>query len=314
MKKSETRTRVSTAGPERGNGQANGASIKIACLQYEPKIGEKKGNVFKSLEFLRRAKEKGATLCVLPELCNTGYMFSSRAEAYEAAEPVPDGPTTRAWIDFARANNTYIAAGITERDGSRVYNSQVFIAPYGYIGKHRKLHLWFNDKLYFEPGDLGYQVFVTPIGRLSGLICYDLWFPEASRILAVQGADIICISTNWVPLPGQPKNQLPMADYLCMVNSHVNGVFIAAADRIGTERGQPFIGGSVITDSIGWPLAGPASYDREEIIVAEVDPTRARRSRQWNILNNPLTDRRVDVFDALLGYKPALPETRQMKV
>jgi predicted amidohydrolase len=312
MKRPESRARVSTPGLERRVGFSNGASIKIACLQYEPKIGEKKRNVAKSLQLLRRAKNEGATLCILPELCNTGYMFSSRTEAYEAAEAVPDGTTSREWIDFAHSNNVYIAAGITEIDGSRLYNSQVFIAPYGYVGKHRKVHLWFTDKLYFEPGDLGYQVFVTPIGRLSGLICYDLWFPEASRILAVQGADIICISTNWVPLPGQEKDRLPMADYLCIVNSHVNGIFIAAADRIGTERGQPFIGSSVITDATGWPLGGPASYDKEELIFADVDLTRARRSRQWNALNNPLTDRRIDVFDSLLGYKPTTPVVKYL--
>jgi len=287
-------------------------SIKIACLQYEPKIGQKESNLSKSLELLRSARGQGATLCVLPELCNTGYVFNSRAEAYEAAEPVPDGPTSRAWIDFARANKMYIAAGITERDGPRVYNSQIIVAPYGYVGKHRKVHLWYADKLFFEPGDLGYQVFTTPIGRISGLICYDIWFPEATRILAIQGADITCISTNWVPLQGQRKDQLPMADYLCMVNSHVNGMFMAAADRIGTERGQQFIGSSIITDATGWPIAGPGSYDKEEIISAEVDLTTARTSRQWNALNNPLTDRRTDIFDSLLGYKSAVARAQNL--
>jgi len=108
-----------------------------------------------------------------------------------------------------------------------------------------------------------------------------------------------------VPIPGQKDKELPMANYLCMGHSHVNAIFMAAADRIGTERNQPFIGSSIITDTAGWPVAGPASYDKEEILTAEIDLSRARRGKQWSDLNNPITDRRTDVFDTLLGYKPS---------
>ena len=117
------------------------------------------------------------------------------------------------------------------------------------------------------------------------MICYDGWFPESYRLCALQGADIICISTNWVPIPGQDEKREAMANILCMGAAHQNSVFIAAADRIGTERGQPFIGQSLIVSYTGWPVAGPASPDKEEILYADCNLADARRKRNWNEYN-----------------------------
>lgn len=255
---------------------------------------------------INEAAKNGANLIVLPELANSGYVFNSREEAFELSEEIPKGKTTKAWMDAAAKNNVYIVAGINERDNNLLYNSSVIVGPDGYIGTFRKVHLWNEENLFFEPGNLGFPVFKTPIGRISSNICYDSWFPESFRLAVLQGADIVCVPTNWVPIPGQAKGERAMANSLIMAASHCNSVFIAAADRVGEERGQPFEGQSIITSYTGWPIAGPASRDKEEIIYAEANLADARRKRNWNEYNQPLRDRRTDVYSEMLGstHKP----------
>lgn len=277
------------------------ATIRVASIQFEPRIGERDANLARSGELIRRAAEKGAILVVLPELANSGYVFETRAEAFALAEPVPDGPTTTAWAEIAAREKIWIVAGIAERVGNRLYNSAVLIGPAGHVGTFRKIHLWNEENLFFEPGDLGFPVFHTPIGRIAMFICYDGWFPESYRLCALQGADIVCIPTNWVPIPGQDPKREAMANILVMAAAHSNSIFIAAADRIGTERGQPFIGQSLIVSHTGWPLAGPASATEEEILLADLNLADARRKRNWNEYNQPLRDRRRDVYDMMLG-------------
>ena len=271
-----------------------------------PKVGEKENNIKKSVTMINEAAKNGANLIVLPELANSGYVFNSREEAFELSEEIPKGKTTKAWMDAAAKNNVYIVAGINERDNNLLYNSSVIVGPDGYIGTFRKVHLWNEENLFFEPGNLGFPVFKTPIGRISSNICYDSWFPESFRLAVLQGADIVCVPTNWVPIPGQAKGERAMANSLIMAASHCNSVFIAAADRVGEERGQPFEGQSIITSYTGWPIAGPASRDKEEIIYAEANLADARRKRNWNEYNQPLRDRRTDVYSEMLGstHKP----------
>jgi predicted amidohydrolase len=280
---------------------ADPSLTRIACVQMQPVIGDVALNLDRSIAFITRAAEGGADLVVLPELANTGYVFQSRAEAFSVAEAVPDGPTTRRWAEIARDKNIYLVAGITERDGAALYNSAVVLGPEGYIGTYRKMHLWNAENLYFEPGNLGFPVFATPIGRIGVAICYDGWFPETFRLQALQGADLICVPTNWVPIPGQAPGQPAMANLLLMAAAHSNSVYIAAADRIGTERGQPFEGQSLIVAHTGWPVGGPASRDGEEIVFADVDLGEARRQRNWNAFNQVLRDRRTDVYAEMLG-------------
>ncbi len=277
------------------------ALVKVAGVQMEPIVGEKSVNVSKGISLISEAANKGAKLIVLPELCNSGYVFNSREEAFSLAEPIPDGETTQTWIEVAKKHQVYITAGIAERCGTKLFNSSVLVGPDGYIGTFRKVHLWYEEKLFFEPGDLGFPVFHTPLGRISMIICYDGWFPESWRLCALKGADIVCDNTNWVPFPGQLENEKPMANYLCMAAAHSNVIFVAAADRVGVERGQPFLGHSIIVAPTGWPISGPASADREEILYADCNLTDARRAKSWNDLNVPLRDRRKDVYDEMLG-------------
>jgi predicted amidohydrolase len=277
------------------------AVVRVACVQMEPLVGHKSANVEKSAALIDQAARNGARLIVLPELCNSGYVFESRDEAFALSEPVPDGETTQAWARLARDHGLYISAGICERHGEVLYNSAVLVGPNGHVGTFRKVHLWNEENLFFEPGNLGFPVWRTPVGRIGALICYDGWFPEGYRLCALQGADIICISTNWVPIPGQDASREAMANILCMGAAHTNSVFIAAADRVGTERGQPFIGQSLIVSYTGWPVAGPASRTEEEIIYADCNLADARRKRNWNEYNQVLRDRRTDVYDEMLG-------------
>jgi N-carbamoylputrescine amidase len=277
------------------------SEITIACIQMEPIVGAKQANVANSLEWIGQAALNGARLIVLPELANSGYVFRNRAEAFALAEEVPTGETTAAWIDAAHRHDVYIVAGIAERAGATLYNSAVVLGPSGYIGTFRKMHLWSAENLFFEPGDLGFPVFKTPIGRIGVAICYDGWFPETFRLQALQGADIVCVPTNWVPIPGQEPGRSAMANILHQAAAHTNSMFIACADRVGTERKQLFEGQSVIVSCAGWFVAGPASRDREEIIYGRVDLADARRKRNWNEFNQVLRDRRTDVYDEMLG-------------
>lgn len=272
------------------------APVTVACIQMEPHFGDTARNVATSITMIEQAASQGANLLVLPELCNTGYVFSSRAEAFSLAESIPEGPSTQAWMACAARLNIYLVAGITERDGQSLYNSAVIIGPEGLIGRYRKVHLWADEALYFAPGNLGFPVFTTPLGILGCHICYDCWFPESFRMAALQGAEIVCVPTNWVPIPGQDPQREAMANILVMAAAHSNSIFIAAADRVGTEREQPFIGQSLIVSYTGWPVAGPASEHQSEILLATVNLADARRHRNWNDFNQLLRDRRPDMY------------------
>jgi len=282
-------------------GEPARSPVHVACIQMEPHVGATRDNLDKSVALIEQAAADGARLVVLPELCNSGYVFESRAEAFSLAEPVPGGETTQRWSEIARRRGLILVAGIAERSGDALYNAAVVIGPVGHIGTYRKNHLWGIENLFFEPGDLGMPVWKTPVGRIAVAICYDLWFPELFRLAALQGADILCLPTNWVPMPEQPEDGMRMANILAMAGAHSNALFVAAADRIGIERGQPFLGSSVIVRPTGWLAAGPASTDREEIISASLDLSAARSRRVLTPFNQVLRDRRTDVYDEMLG-------------
>jgi len=129
-----------------------------------------------------------------------------------------------------------------------------------------------------------------------------MWFPEMTRIYTLQGADLILNITNWVSSEKQTDDSR-LTEAVCVANAHLNSVFIAASDRVGTEREQPFLGRSMIVSPSGELLAGPASYDKEEIIYADCNLSEARQRKRKNRLNHLILDRRIDVYDQLLGYE-----------
>ncbi len=270
--------------------------IGLAAVQMEPRIGAVVENIARSVAMATEAAERGAELIVLPELCNSGYMFESAEEARSLAEDARTGPSVRAWAALAANRRVWLVAGLNELACGRIYNSAVVIGPEGVLGLFRKIHLWDTENRFFARGDLGFPLFELPFGRLGVFICYDGWFPESYRMCALRGADVICVPTNWVPMPDQPPEREVMANTLLMGGAHANGVFIAAADRVGVERGQPFLGRSVIVGPAGWPLAGPASADGEEVLLARADLAEAVRRRQLNARNHLFADRRQDVY------------------
>ncbi|SFT26000.1 nitrilase family protein [Methylobacterium sp. yr668] len=269
--------------------------IRVSCIQFEPEFGAVDANMARASDLVRAAAAEGGRLIVLPELASTGYVFESAAEAAALAEPVPDGPTTRAWAALAAELGVHIVAGIAESAGETLYNAAVIVGPEGYIGTYRKAHLWDQENVFFARGDLGFPVFDTALGKVGVAICYDGWFPETFRQLALAGAEIVCVPTNWVPMPDQPDGEAAMANTLHRAAAHSNGIFIACADRVGIERGQPFEGQSLIIGPKGWPLAGPASRDRTETVSALVDLDAAGR-KDLNAFNSLLRDRRADIY------------------
>ncbi len=273
-------------------------TLTVAAIQMEPRIGHTAYNLALSLRLIGEAADRGATLIVLPELANSGYMFETREEAVSLAEDARTGTTVQAWAALAAARGLHLVAGLCERAGDRVYNSAVVIGPGGVLGVFRKIHLWDQENRFFAPGDLGFQVLDLPFGKLGVLICYDGWFPESYRACALAGADIICIPTNWVPMPAQPAGREVMANTLVMAGAHSNGVFVIAADRIGTERGQPFLGNSLIVGPTGFPLAGPAPADAEAILTADIIPAESAAARRLNGFNHLLQDRRAAHYTA----------------
>jgi len=279
--------------PDAGDGLSN---VMVACIQMEPRIGEKSRNLEKSVALIEEAAARGARLIVLPELANTGYVFRSRAEAFSLAEPIIGGETVAVWTQLCQRLDVHLVAGIAERADQKLFNSAVVLGPGRVLATYRKLHLWGDEHLFFEAGDLGLPVVHTPLGRIAAVICYDGWFPEVYRLIAAQGADIVCMPTNWVPMPSQPDDRPAMATTLAMANAHANGLCIVCADRVGTERGQQFIGQSTIVGSDGWPVAGPASKDGEEVLCASLDLNGIRRGRQLNPFNHVLRDRRSDFY------------------
>jgi predicted amidohydrolase len=295
--------------PTRENSSANSrrSAARVAVVQFNPQVGLEnlEANGRAVTERLEQAVSQGADLIVLPELATTGYTFNSRAEAYAHAEQVPTGRAVQAWEDFSKKHQTYAVGCLPELDGVQLFDTAVLVGPEGYIGKYRKTHLWNEEKLFFTPGNLGYPVFETRLGRIGLLVCWDIWFPETVRIISQQGADLICIPTGWcwTPPPLYDASGICMAAYLTMTAAHANNVFIATADRIGTERSSGFMGNSLIAATNGWPIGRIAGPDEDTILYADIDIVQARTAPIWNQLNDLFRDRRTDLYDQLLGYR-----------
>ena len=276
--------------------------VKVACIQMDIKIGDIDANIEKSVRMINEAADNGAELLVMPEMANSGYSFNNKEEAIELAENIQDSKSIKAWSMVAHDRNVYIVSGITEIDGADLYNTAVLIGPDGLIGKYRKLHLWEEEFLWFEQGNLGLPVFHTPIGKIGIVICYDMWFPETFRILAAQDADIVCVPTNWVSHDSLPDNMKNFGPILAMAAAHSSGIYIAAADRVGTERGMVFPGKSLIVRTAGIPIVGPVD-DTEQIIYGDCNFAKVR-AHGANKYNSTKKDRRLDVYDEFLGYNP----------
>lgn len=268
----------------------------VASLQLDVLIGDIDANIDKSVAAIRQAAELGAKLVVLPECASSGWNFDSPEESALYAQPLEGGPTIAAWSAMARELDIHIAAGFSEAADGAPYNSSVLIGPDGVESLYRKVHLWNREKKVFTPGDLGFPVADTRLGRIGMVICYDSWFPESYRTCAMRGADLVCAPSDWIEVPGQPDGALPLAHLMAMTSAHSNQLYVAAASRVGDERGTSFIGSSVIVDYTGWALAGGEVVKGETIVTAMIDPIGTRAARIADPFNQPLSDRRPEFY------------------
>lgn len=261
--------------------------MKAGFYQFHPLFGEKESNIQRVAEVTRHSD---AELLVLPEFFATGYQFVSAHEVAELSEPVPDGFTTKAIAELTHEQEMYIVAGLPEREGTKCYNAAILSGPEGFIGSYRKTHLFFEETLYFTPGDTGFRVWDTPVGRIGIMICFDWFFPESMRSLALSGAEVVAHPSNLV---------LPFCPDAMPVRCLENRVFAITANRIGTERrkeGQAltFIGKSEIVGPTGEILIR-ASDDAEAFMTTDIDPVKANDKR-LNPYNDILKDIRQDYY------------------
>ena len=254
---------------------------------------------------IREVADRGAQIIATQELFCLPYFPQTQDDrCFDLAEPIP-GPTSQRLGDLAEQLKIHLIASLFERRAAGMFhNTAVMFDPCGQIvGKYRKMHIpddpRFYEKFYFTPGDLGWQVQQTPDASVGMLICWDQWFPEAARLSALGGAQIIICPTAiaWCPDEPAPEQQRQRDAWLTVQRAHAisNGVFFAAINRTGVERELTFWGGSFVADPGGRVIA-EAGDDQPQIVVADCDLSQISRSRQaWPFLR----DRRVDAYGDL---------------
>lgn len=269
---------------------------KIACVQMDVKYGDLQANVEKCINYIQKAAEQGCSLVVFPELCLQGYSVKSKEEVAELAIPLEhDG--IKKITEACREHNIMAALGYLEDREGKYYNSAVLLGPEGVLQTYSKMHLpYIGADKFVEKGQPPTPPVETPIGRISMIICYDCRFPELSRHLALHGADVIIMLTNW------PRGSEKTREIFPIARAFENNVYVIAANRVGIERGSQFIGGSRIISPTAQVLA-QADYESEVMIISEIDANVARQKRFYSIEGDwsvdIFNDRRPEVFGNL---------------
>ena len=278
--------------------------VRIALIQ-----GRELGNPTADLDFtvarIREAAASGAQIVCTQELFNTPYFCRTQeTEHFDLAEPIP-GATTELLEAVAGELGIVIIAALFERRASGVYHNTAAVidADGRYLGKYRKMHIpqdpGFEEKFYFTPGDLGYKVWDTKFGKISVLICWDQWYPEAARLAALAGAEIIFYPTaiGWLP---EEKAEFGAAQYTAweaVQRGHAvaNGCYVAAANRTGVEGEIEFWGQSFVSDFYG-QIVGRAPVSEEHVLIADCDLKALEDMRRtWPFFR----DRRIDTYDGM---------------
>lgn len=272
----------------------NSAITRVAACQLDLAVGQVETNLERAQKAVEAAAANGAQLVVLPELVRSGYVFDSVEEAMSLGERC-DGPSIRLWADLAAQHDLVIVGGFCERQGHDVlYNSGAVIDRGRLVGVYRKAHLWDREKAIFRTGNEPPLVVDTSVGRVGVMICYDAEFPEWTRQAALRGAAVLALPTNW-PVEARPAGERPMETVRLQAAAAANRVFIVAADRCGDERGQAWVGGSVVMDTTGFPLAGGDSLRTERVLCADVHL--GRSNDKWVSANNHVfLDRRPELY------------------
>jgi predicted amidohydrolase len=263
--------------------------MRAGFVQFEPVFGNVEQNLKKAEGLIN---ELNAEVIVLPELFNTGYLFTSLDEVGKISEEIPDGKTTEFLCRLASRNQCCIVGGVAERDHGRFFNSAVVVSPEGYMGTYRKIHLFSEEKLWFQPGDEEPEIYDLGCCRMGVMICFDWFFPETMRILSLKGADLICHCANLV---------LPFCQDGMKIRCLENHVYAVTANRTGQDdrngKTLQFTGRSQITGPRADVLysAGPVG---NEVGVAELDISLAR-DKHLNPFNHLYRDRRVECYRRL---------------
>ena len=272
-------------------------TIRVAACQIDPQLGEVDRNLERIERAVAEAAGLGAQLAVLPEAAVTGYVFDSLDEARTVAQRA-DAVAAERIAALAEAHNMALAVGTLEAEGREVFNTALICAPDGRRYRYRKMHLpYLGVDRFVTPGPAAPEVYELAGMRVGVLICYDLRFPEAARICALDGADIIALPTNW------PEGVQFHPGIFAPARAAENHVYLLACDRVGAERGTTFIGLSMLLDVNGKQLAVAGDTD-EVVIVGDVDPELARQTHHRRIPGehewDTIADRRPGLYGRLL--------------
>lgn len=258
----------------------------VAGVQLDIMLGQPKSNLNSIAKWLGDARTQSARLVVFPECAISGYCFESKAEAMQIAEPI-SGPSMSQLVQLSAQHSKYIACGMLEKSGDDLFNSSVLVGPAGVVGVYRKIHLPFLGVDRFVTSSLEpQQVFEIGGIRVGMHICYDGSFPEATRVLALLGADLVILPTNW------PPGADTFAEYIPHARALENHIYFMAVNRVGEERGFQFIGNSKFCLPTG---RAPSSLGTEEGVVGgTVQPHITRNKRLVRVPGKHLIDRFAD--------------------
>lgn len=265
---------------------------RVVCEQLAPRVGDLAHNKELAVDAVRRALSERADIVVLPELVTSGYVFADTDEARRTAI-TPDDAFFTDLTRLLSGTRTVVVLGFCEDGGSTLYNSAAVLDADGVRAVYRKTHLWDRETLFFTPGERMAPVVTTAHGRIGVLICYDLEFPEMPRRLATAGADLIAVPTNW-PLEERPVGERPAEIVQAQAAARANGVYIACADRGGTERGQAWTQGTAVINQYGWITATATAATRHRAVTDVF--LHLSRDKSLSPHNDLLRDRRTDLY------------------
>jgi N-carbamoylputrescine amidase len=276
--------------------------VQVGLVQTHA-LPNRKGNLERTLDLIDQAAKKGANIVCTQELFSSTYFCQEEDAAnFDLAEAIP-GPTTEALQRKAKQHGIVIVGSLFEKRAKGLYhNTAVVIDADGtLVGKYRKMHIpddpRFYEKFYFAPGDLGFKAFDTKFGRIGTLVCWDQWYPEAARLTALQGADILFYPTaigTWVGEMEHKDSQYQAWHTIQRSHAVANGCFVVAVNRVGREEDLQFWGRSFVARPMGI-VAAEAGED-EEVLVVPCDLGEIESARRgWPFLR----DRRVDAYQGL---------------
>ena len=280
--------------------------VRVALVQMAAQVLDVRANAQATIAAIRDAAAQGATIVILPELIASGYVPDREALLPVAESASGTGTCLEAWRTTAAEEGLTVIAGFPEQDGGRLFNSAVVIDPAGSIvSVYRKLHLFGAEWDCFTPGDQGLQVVRVDEVAIGVLVCYDLRFPEALRILALKGAELIAVPTAWVggfdkSVP--PEGRIGQVEG-AIVQANLSQVFVGCADQVGGTDRHTFLGRSVAVDPFGQVIGGIASATEPDLVMFDMDTQDVQRARHRGRGIDPFENRRTDVYGELLGYQ-----------